>query len=84
MNLVQVEDCFQAYLLGPNKDMESYIAGPDQEFVKTRLGVYYNAYRYRLWDALADDYPVLRDYIGCKEFHKIGKQYLECHPSEHF
>ena len=84
MNLSQVEDCFQDYLFGLGEDMESHVVGIDEDFVKTRLGVYYNAYRYRLWDALAEDYPVLRAFIGCDEFHDICKQYLECYPSENF
>lgn len=50
----------------------------------SRLGVYAEAYRLRLLEALASDYPVLRAMAGEEGFDRVGRRYIEQRPSRHF
>ena len=48
----------------------------------TRLGVYSNAYRIRLADALGDNMPNLRTFLGEEAFQAIASRYIDEHPSK--
>ena len=48
----------------------------------TRLGVYSNAYRIRLADALGDNMPNLRALLGEEEFQAVAARYIDEHPSQ--
>ncbi len=48
------------------------------------LDIYRSAYRLRLTEALAADYPVLRRWLGGARFDELARDYLEAHPSRHF
>jgi hypothetical protein len=48
----------------------------------TRLGVYSNAYRIRLADALGDNMPNLRAFLGEEEFGAVAARYIDEHPSQ--
>ena len=52
---------------------------PDEQ-----LGVYINAYRYRLHDVVAEDYPALEYYLGTEQFENILWGLINSHASEHF
>ena len=49
-----------------------------------RLGIYSNAYRARLIDALSDAYPSLHTLLGDEGFRKLGMAYIDAWPSHHF
>ncbi|GBD25597.1 hypothetical protein HRbin30_00921 [bacterium HR30] len=49
-----------------------------------RLDIYANMYFFRIRDALADDFPVLRATIGPERFHNLVTDYLLAHPSRSF
>lgn len=49
-----------------------------------RLGIYSNAYRVRLIDALSDAYPCLHTLLGDEGFRKLGMAYIDARPSRHF
>lgn len=49
-----------------------------------RIQIYYDAYRFRLIDALSDSYPAVHTLLGDKEFEKICRQYIDAHPPTHF
>jgi len=49
-----------------------------------RLEIYANMYFYRLHDAVADDFPVVRACIGNDHFHNVLTDYFLAHPSHHF
>ncbi|NDC56372.1 MAG: DUF692 family protein [Alphaproteobacteria bacterium] len=53
---------------------------PPQE----QLNVYINAYRYRLFDVLAEDFPVLKHYLGTKAFDKLLWEFIEKVAPDHF
>ena len=48
------------------------------------LAVYQNAYRLRLTDALAVDYPLLRRWLGEDDFTRLAQDYLAAWPSRSF
>lgn len=53
---------------------------PPQE----QLNVYINAYRYRLYDVVAEDYPVLKEYLGTKDFHDLIWSFVNHAQPDHF
>ena len=72
---------FQAYVLAGDDGIVADIAGADDAFCRTRLDIYYNAYRLRLAEALATDYEVLKACIGDEAFDAIVGDYIDAHPS---
>ena len=55
-----------AILLGNSFDShpDKWIRTKEQFAPQDQLAVYINAYRYRLYDVTAEDYPVLKHYLG--------------------
>jgi uncharacterized protein (UPF0276 family) len=51
---------------------------------KNQLNVYFNAYRYRLNDVAAEDYPVLKKYLGESLFNDLIWNFVNSEYSEHF
>jgi len=49
-----------------------------------RLEIYNRQYWYRVLDALAEDYPVLRAVVGSRAFERLSIEYLTAHPSRSF
>jgi len=49
-----------------------------------RLGIYANAYFFRIHDALAEDHGALRAALGEELFHDLVTAYLLVHPPRHF
>ena len=66
-------------------------SNPD-EWIRTKaeflpadqLAVYVNAYRYRLFDVTAEDYPVLKHYLGDEGFNQVIKDFVNTTHSDHF
>jgi len=59
------------------------MAGADGPGADTRghMDIYVNAYRGRLREALADNYPVLYRALGDDGFRELAAAYLDAHPS---
>ncbi|MFZ4541307.1 MAG: DUF692 family multinuclear iron-containing protein [Rickettsiales bacterium] len=49
-----------------------------------QLAVYVNAYRYRLNDVAAEDYPALKHYLGAKKFETLIRDFVNTVESSHF
>jgi uncharacterized protein (UPF0276 family) len=49
-----------------------------------QLGVYVNAYRWRLFDVVAEDYPVLKTYLGEERFDALINDFISAVPPQHF
>jgi hypothetical protein len=47
------------------------------------VSIYSTAYRLRLRDALAQNYPMLQTHLGTKSFTTVADAYLDAHPSTH-
>jgi len=74
---------FQDYLIGGADDIEQDIVSTADALAEHRLGTYYNAYRIRLIDCLAVDYPALEKYLGRETFENLTLDYLRLYPSTH-
>ena len=72
---------FQDYLTGVSDDIEKDIVSTENALAEHRLGAYYNAYRIRLIDCLAVDYPALEKYLGREAFEQLALDYLARYPS---
>jgi hypothetical protein len=63
------------------KDLERVVtAGPRQTALR-RLAVYHHAYRARLVEVLADDFPSVQRTVGEDAFEALCHAYVEKHPS---
>ncbi|BDU18802.1 DNA-binding domain-containing protein [Dyella sp. GSA-30] len=59
------------------------LRGDERADAATRFAVYHHAYRARLLEALAIEYPGLALMAG-RRFERLGAGYLEAHPSGHY
>ncbi len=82
-HLHELQARFQAYLETGDDAIENDIVGSADARAEHRLAVYYNAYRIRLIDCLAVDYPALCKLVGRDAFEDLALEYLQRHPSTH-
>jgi len=75
---------FLAYLRAPRSQMQGAVVDTASVSADVRLKIYADAYRLRLVDALADNYPVLHALLGDDAFEELGARYLNAQPSQHF
>ncbi len=68
----------------PLERVEDVVAPSPRMNARERLGVYHHAYRARLIECLADDYPALRQALGQERFEELCQQYIAAHPSRSF
>lgn len=80
-SLPLTEAGFQDYVLGAGSGIAAEIAGGDEEFRRTRLDIYRDAYRLRLIEVLGSDFSVLKSYAGDEWFEGIATGYIAAHPS---
>ena len=76
----------EAILLGDrfDSDPNAWIRAKEQFAAADQLTVYINAYRYRLYDVTAEDYPVLKQYLGDDAFDQLIKDFVNSTHSTHF
>jgi len=67
-----------------NSDPNAWIYAKKDFAPAEQLAVYINAYRYRLYDTTAEDFPVLKKYLGNKKFDQLMTDFVNTVPSEHF
>ncbi len=81
--LHELQARFQAYLETGDDAIEKDILSSADTHAEHRLAVYYNAYRFRLIDCLAVDYPALCKLVGRDAFEDLALAYLARYPSTH-
>jgi uncharacterized protein (UPF0276 family) len=76
----------QAIMLGETFDSKpvEWIREKIEFPAKKQLGVYVNAYRWRLFDVVAEDYPVLKAYLGEDRFESLINDFITAVPPQHF
>ncbi len=84
MNLQDLQACFQGEILVRDGRMVARIEGGRGVSAETRLAIYADAYRLRLLDALAVDFPALHTLAGDADFERLGRDYIAAHRPEHF
>jgi len=86
VSLHAIQADFQAYILGGNKQQPAIaglIAGDFGLSAGDRLAIYYDAYRIRLAEALADSFKKTRIYVGDDSFAELCSGYIDNFPSHY-
>ncbi|HSC46448.1 MAG TPA: DNA-binding domain-containing protein, partial [Gammaproteobacteria bacterium] len=81
--LLKLERSFQDCVLAGNHDMAGQVVGTASASAEERVGIYVDAYRLRLLEILEDNYPGLRVLVGDEVFDRLGRSYIDAHPSIH-
>jgi hypothetical protein len=81
--LRHLQHALQQHLLGEPSRIAEAIADAPPLPVAERLGIYRNAYRVRLIDALGETYPVLHAVLGDEDFAALGEEFIAATPSVH-
>ena len=74
----------EAIILRAESDPDAWIRSKEKFLPEAQLGVYIDAYRYRLYDVVAEDYPVLAHYMGVEDFKSLVWDFVNIVPSDHF
>ena len=82
--LRELQEQFQAHLLSGDNRIAQRIVDTPRVSAPARLAIYAEAYRLRLLEALQVDFPALHTLAGDAEFERIGRAYIDAHPSGHF
>ncbi len=82
--LAQLQREFQDYLLRGDGAVAARVVGTARVPVATRLGIYAGAYRSRLAEALATNYPALAKLLGEADFGSLAADYIAAHDSPFF
>lgn len=80
-NLMNVQNKFQSYLIAFDSGINTDIEETKKVSAATRLQIYSNAYRFRLIDALASNFPILQKYLGDERFQELALLYIDAYPS---
>lgn len=86
-SLVSQQETLQdAIMQGEKQDSKpAYWIREKADFpAEKQLGVYVNAYRWRLFDVVAEDYPVLKAYLGEDKFDTLINDFISAVPPQHF
>lgn len=81
MTLPVIQQRFQAFLLAGERDIEQHVIGTARVPVATRLAIYGDAYRVRLTEALASNFPALAKLLGDEDFGSMAAEYIDTHVS---
>jgi len=82
--LTQVQNDFQRFLTAGDATIETHVIGTTRVPVAVRLGIYGDAYRSRLIEALQNNFPVLAEVLGEDDFETLAAQYVRAHTSTFF
>jgi hypothetical protein len=63
-------------------DVDRFLQGGPRIGPGDRLQIHRDAYRSRLVECLADDYPVMKHLLGDEPFEALAGAYIEAHPSD--
>jgi hypothetical protein len=80
--LAHLQRDMQRHVLSGDAAIAAAVNGTAAVPAAIRLGVYSNAYRIRLADALGDNMPHLRAFLGEEEFQAVAARYIDEHPSQ--
>lgn len=83
-SLRELQQCLQDHVLHGGSAMPKLIDCRIGTDATLRLGIYANAYRLRLLQALKTDYPALHTLAGDELFERIGRDYIDACASTNF
>jgi hypothetical protein len=79
--LLQLQRALQRSVMENDVSDLDWIAPTTRVPTTTRIGIYVEAYRLRLRQALASNYPRLQELLGEQSFATIADGYIDAHPS---
>jgi hypothetical protein len=82
-NLASLQRAFQRHVYQPGPAMERAVLAGSRASAERRLGIYADAYRLRLVEALGTDYPALRGLLGEGGFDRVMREFISVQPSRH-
>ncbi len=82
-DLQTLQSEFQHYIEGNNEAFVERIVTTDNALAEHRLAAYYNAYRARLIEALAFDFPACQTLLGDDKFEYLVIAYIKTYPSHY-
>jgi len=82
-DLKTMQGMFQGAVMGHENDFLSHIESGGKISAKRRLYIYQHAYKARLRDVLAEDFPVLHTMLGDEVFYELCHRYCDAYPSSH-
>ncbi len=82
-DLASLQRAFQRHIHAPGGAMERAVLTTPQADAARRLGVYADAYRSRLVEALGNDYPALKGLLGATGFGRMTLEFVAANPSRH-
>ena len=82
-DLASLQRAFQRHVYRPGRAMERAVLATRRASAGRRLGIYADAYRLRLVEALGIDYPVLRELLGEERFNRATSELIAVLPSRH-
>ena len=80
-SLHELQALLQAAILNGDDKILSFVSGNSRTDAATLFSVYRNAYRGRLLEILANDFPLCRRFVGDDEFERIALDFINAHPS---
>lgn len=81
-DLASIQQVFQRRVLGAAAGIESHVLSSVGANAAERVAVYVDAYRSRLLESLGKDFPGVRRLLGDAEFERLGREYIDAHPSD--
>lgn len=82
-HLRKLQQDFHSAVLRGDPQMSERIVSTAKADAATRVGIYSDGYRLRLLEILESDYPGLHTMIGDEAMDKLGREYIDAHPSKH-
>ena len=83
LSLAELQISLQHYLLNEKNIVNEFTSETANFSRGERLGIYHEAYRLRLIDALRNDFPALEKFVGENSFIEFMDNYIAAHPSQH-
>lgn len=76
----------EAILRGADSDSspDTWIRAKEKFAAAEQLAVYVNAYRFRLFDVTAEDFPALKHFLGDDDFNRLINDFVNSVQSSHF
>ena len=83
--LTKLQHTFQDCVLhSGNPGSTAWVSASGRATPETQLSIYSHAYRARLKEVLANDYPAILMAIGDDHFNQLADDYIRAHPSHYF
>lgn len=82
-NLKEMQSLFQGAVMGNETEFLSEIENGGKISPERRLNIYQHAYKSRLREVLAEDFPVIHILVGDDVFLELCNDYIDAYPSSH-